>query len=202
MTWWTLSARKPRRDYNLASGLTEDVESHDSVWTMTRARLPWLLIGLVGGLGAAAVIGNFEGDLANLPKMAFFIPLIAAMGGNVGVQSSAIIVQGLAGKANMGSLFPRLMKELSVGIVNGLICGGLIIGASLFLGYGMLLAITVAISLLAVIIVAALIGTFIPLFLDKYKIDPALATGPFITTTNDILGLFIYFMIGRAILGI
>lgn len=190
-----------KEDYNFASGLVEDVESDDSIWTTTRARLPWLLIGLFGGLGAASVIGRFEVELAEVPKMAFFIPLIAAMGGNVGVQSSAIIVQGLASKAAMGGLVKRLIKELGVGLVNGLICGALIVGASLFLGYETNLAITVAVALLSVIVVAALIGTFVPLLLDKYKIDPALATGPFITTTNDILGLFIYFTIGSLLLG-
>lgn len=191
-----------KEDYNLASGLVDDVESTDTIWATTRARLPWLLIGLFGGLAAASVIGRFESELNALPTMAFFIPLIAAMGGNVGVQSSAIIVQGLASKSQMGSLFNRLVKELGVGLVNGVICGALIIGASLFLGYETNLAIVVAVALIAVIIVAALVGTFVPLLLDKYKIDPALATGPFITTTNDILGLFIYFTIGRLLLGI
>ncbi len=190
-----------KEDYNLASGLVEDVESDDSIWTTTRARLPWLLIGLFGGLAAASVIGVYEEDLGNLPKLAFFIPLIAAMGGNVGVQSSAIIVQGLASNSDMGSLVSRLIKELGVGVLNGVICGLVIIGASLFLGYATDLALVVASSLILVIIVAALVGTFVPLFLNKYKIDPALATGPFITTTNDILGLFIYFIISRMLLG-
>lgn len=191
-----------KEDYNFASGLVEDVESDDTILTTTRARLPWLLIGLFGGLAAASVIGRYESELAALPTMAFFIPLIAAMGGNVGVQSSAIIVQGLASKSQMGSLFSRLVKELGVGLLNGIICGALIVGASLFLGYETDLAVVVAVALISVIIVAALVGTFVPLLLDKYKIDPALATGPFITTTNDILGLFIYFSIGRVLLGI
>ena len=190
-----------KEDYNFASGLVEDVESDDSIWTSTRARLPWLLIGLFGGLAAASVIGRFEYELEEVPKMAFFIPLIAAMGGNVGVQSSAIIVQGLASKAPMGSLLKRLFKELGVGLLNGVICAAVIVGSSLFLGYETDLALTVAVALISVIVVAALIGTFVPLFLDKYNIDPALATGPFITTTNDILGLFIYFSIGRMLLG-
>lgn len=191
-----------REDYAFASGLTEEVETHHKMRTIVRARLPWLVIGLVGGLAAASVIGRYEADLAAIPKLAFFIPLIAAMGGNVGVQSSAIIVQSLASKTPMGSVSKRLFKELGVGVINGVILGGLIIGSSLFLGYGTMMAITVAVSLVSVIIVAALIGTFVPLLLDKYKIDPALATGPFITTINDILGLFIYFSIGRLILGI
>lgn len=189
-------------DYNLASGLTDGVDQTDSVFTITRARLPWLIIGLVGGLLAASVIGRYEGDLALLPQMAFFIPLIAAMGGNVGVQSSAIIVQGLATQTLMGSTLTRLLKELSVALINGVILAALIIGAGLFLGYSTALSLTVAVALLSVIIAAALIGTFVPLILNNYKIDPALATGPFITTLNDILGLFLYFQIGRLILGV
>lgn len=190
-----------KEDYNLASGLTDEVESDDNVMTITRARLPWLIIGLVGGILAASVIGRYEDAIDTLPKMAFFIPLIAAMAGNVGVQSSAIVVQALASKSLMGNLADRLLKEVGVALLNGAICGVLIIGASLFLGYGTELALTVGISLLSVIIVAALIGTFTPIVLDKYKVDPALATGPFITTMNDILGLFIYFSIGKLLLG-
>jgi len=157
---------------------------------------------LVGGLLAASVIGRYETDLELLPQMAFFIPLIAAMGGNVGVQSSAIIVQGLASQADMGNILARLLKELGVGLLNGIILGITIIGAGLLLGYSTLLSLTVAVSLVSVIVAAALIGTFVPLFLDRYKIDPALATGPFITTLNDILGLFLYFQIGRLLLGL
>jgi|TARA_R110002096_G_scaffold126532_3_gene273662 magnesium transporter len=190
-----------KEDYNLASGLTDEVESDDGIITITRARLPWLLIGLFGGIMAASVIEQFDGALASVPKMLFFIPLIAAMGGNVGVQSSAIVVQALASKSFMGNISDRLFKEIGVALLNGAICGLLIIGASLFLGYGIDLALTVGFSLLAVILVAALVGTFVPIVLDKYKIDPAIATGPFITTTNDILGLFVYFSIGRMILG-
>jgi magnesium transporter len=187
-------------DYNLASGLTDEVEEDDSVMAITRARLPWLLIGLFGGLMAASVIGRYEVDIAIIPQMAFFIPLIAAMGGNVGVQSSAIIVQGLASQALSGSTMNRLVKELGVATVNATILAATIVGSSLFLGYSIHLALTVAVSLFAVIIVAALIGTFVPLILNNYKIDPALATGPFITTLNDIIGLFLYFQIGRLIL--
>jgi magnesium transporter len=189
-----------KEDYNLASGLTDEVEEDDSVLAITRARLPWLLIGLFGGLMAASVIGRYEEDIAIIPQMAFFIPLIAAMGGNVGVQSSAIIVQGLASQALSGSTMNRLLKELSVATVNATILAATIVGSSLFLGYSIHLALTVAVSLFAVIIVAALIGTFVPLILNNYKIDPALATGPFITTLNDIIGLFLYFQIGRLIL--
>lgn len=188
------------RDYQLASGISEDVESRDSVLTLTRARLPWLLIGMVGGIGGAYVIGAF--DIQKNAEMALFIPLIAAMGGNVGVQSAAIVVQGLA-SSNMGTqnMFSRLYKELGVGIINGLICGLLILGSSFLLGFGTALSITVSVSLIFVIIFAALFGTFVPLMLNRYRIDPALATGPFITTVNDIIGLMIYFAVGTLIVG-
>ena len=191
------------KDYQMASGITEDVDSSDNIWLITRARLPWLLIGLLGGVFGAGIINGFEITNQNL-QLAFFIPLIAAMGGNVGVQSAAIIVQGLANnslKAN--NLLSRLLKELIVAIINGLICS-LLIFATILLFFpfddGFLLAISVSISLLTVIIFAALFGTFIPIFLYRNRIDPALATGPFITTVNDVFGLFIYFYISIKIL--
>ena len=187
------------KDYQMASGISEDVESSDSVWELTRARLPWLLIGMMGGLLGAKVIGIF--DLENNFELAFFIPLIAAMGGNVGVQSAAIVVQGLANDSlKMENIFQKLVKELGVGMLNGIICSIIILGAAFSLGYGLALSLTVSISLLAVIVFAAVFGTFIPLTLEKYKIDPALATGPFITTVNDVLGLFIYFWIGQLLM--
>ena len=187
------------KDYQMASGITEDVESSDSVWQLTRARLPWLLIGLFGGLLGAKVIGIF--DLKNNFELAFFIPLIAAMGGNVGVQSAAIVVQGLANDTiKINTIFSKLTKELGVALLNGVICSIIIFGATYLLGYPTELSLTVSLSLLVVIVFAALFGTFVPLTLDKYKIDPALATGPFITTVNDILGLFIYFYIGQLLM--
>ena len=187
------------KDYQMASGISEDVESSDSVWAHTRARLPWLLIGMVGGLLGAKVIGIF--DITENFELAFFIPLIAAMGGNVGVQSAAIVVQGLANDSlKLDSILSKLIKELGVGLLNGIICSIIILGAAFSLGYGLTLSLTVSISLLAVIVFAALFGTFVPLTLEKYEIDPALATGPFITTVNDVLGLFIYFWIGQMIL--
>ncbi len=187
------------KDYQMASGISEDVEASDSVWTLTRARLPWLLIGMIGGMLGAEVIGIF--DIRKNFELAFFIPLIAAMGGNVGVQSAAIVVQGLANDSlKMDNIFQKLIKETGVGLLNGIICSLIILAAAFGLGYGMALSLTVSISLLAVIVFAALFGTFVPLTLEKYKIDPALATGPFITTVNDVLGLFIYFWIGQAIL--
>ena len=188
-------------DYNKASGISEQVDASDNVLTLTRARLPWLLIGLMGGIMGAEVIGIF--DIKNNIELAFFTPLIAAMGGNVGVQSAAIIVQGLASNnLGMDSLAQRLIKELGVALLNGIICSGLIMIITSLIGYPNSISFTVSISLMAVVIFAALFGTFIPLVLDKYKIDPALATGPFITTVNDVLGLFIYFMIGKLFLNL
>ena len=188
------------KDYQMASGISEDVESSDTTWELTRARLPWLIIGMIGGLLGAKVIGIFDLSGENF-ELAFFIPLIAAMGGNVGVQSAAIVVQGLANDSlKMENIFQKLVKELGVGLLNGIICSIIILGAAFSLGYSLALSLTVSISLFAVIVFAAVFGTFIPLTLEKYNIDPALATGPFITTVNDVLGLFIYFMIGQAIL--
>ena len=188
-------------DYNKASGISEQVDASDNIVTLTRARLPWLLIGLMGGIMGAEVIGIF--DIENNIELAFFTPLIAAMGGNVGVQSAAIIVQGLASNnLGMDSLAQRLIKELGVALLNGIICSGLIMIITSLIGYPNSISFTVSISLMAVIIFAALFGTFVPLVLDKYKIDPALATGPFITTVNDVLGLFIYFMIGKLFLNL
>ncbi len=190
-----------KEDYNMASGISEQVDSSDNIFTITRARLPWLLIGLIGGVMGAEVIGLF--DIKKNIQLALFTPLIAAMGGNVGVQSAAIIVQGLAGNSlGIDSIGDRMLKEFGVALVNGIICSAVIMGLTFLLGYPSTISLTVSVSLIAVIIFAALFGTLIPLILDKYKIDPALATGPFITTINDILGLFIYFMIGKLFLNL
>jgi len=187
------------KDYQMASGISEGIESNDSIFKLTKARLPWLIIGMIGGLLGAKVIGVF--NLEKNFELAFFIPLIAAMGGNIGVQSAAIVVQGLANKSiGVENISQKLIKELYVGLLNGFICSVIILVSSLILNYKITLSITVSISLLVVIVFAALFGTSIPLILKKYKIDPALATGPFITTFNDILGLFIYFYIGSLIM--
>ena len=189
------------RDYQLASGLTDEVESDDSVYEVTRARIPWLLIGLFGGLIVALIIGKNEEDIKLVPALAFFMPLIAAMAGNVGVQSSAIVVQSLASHRKPENMGKKLIKELSVGLFNGLILSVVMYGSGLLLGYDQLITLTVSISLLTVIVFASLFGTFIPLMLNRFKIDAALATGPFITTANDVIGLIIYFQIGRLIIG-
>jgi len=190
------------KDYQLAAGITEDVEADDTIWEHTRARLPWLFLGLIGGVGAAAIMGGFEEMIEKHAILFFFTPLIAAMAGNVGVQSSAIIVQGLANNDLKGSISNRLLKEFSLSIVNGLILSILLFVFTWFLYSNIQTSSAISISLLAVIIMAGIIGTFIPLFLDKRGIDPAIATGPFITTSNDIFGILIYFMIAKMILGI
>jgi magnesium transporter len=186
------------RDYQLVSGITQDVESSDNAWMLTRARIPWLFIGLFGGIIAALVMQVYEGDLGDFPKMAFFIPLIAAMGGNVGVQSSSIIVQALASNS-MGfeGMGQKLLKELGVAAINGVILSSVIFAYNYFFSDSFALTVTVSTALFAVIIFASMFGTLVPMLLDKFKIDPALATGPFITTVNDIMGLFLYLMIGR-----
>jgi len=190
------------KDYQMASGISGSVDSDDKVLRLTRARLPWLLIGLVGGILVANVISLYEEQLRIDPKLAFFIPLIAAMGGNVGVQSSAIIVQGLANRTiATGGIVARLMKELSVALLNALVCGVLILVYNLTIGSAQPLSFTVSIALFTVIIFAALFGTLTPLLLDRVKVDPALATGPFITTLNDIFGLIVYFVVGRLLYG-
>jgi len=187
------------KDYQMASGISEDIESNDNIFELTRARLPWLIIGMVGGILGAKIIGVF--DLENNFELAFFIPLIAAMGGNVGVQSAAIVVQGLANNnLQSNNISNKLIREFGVGLLNGIICSIIILFVTIILGFSFALSITVSISLLSVIIFAAIFGTFIPLILNKNNIDPALATGPFITTVNDILGLIIYFSIGQTIL--
>lgn len=186
------------KDYQMLSGISEDVESSDNIWQLTRARFPWLLVGMIGGILGAQVIGIFEAE-AN-PAIIAFIPLIAAMGGNVGIQSSAIVVQGIANKTLTGSIASKLTKELGVGVVNGLLCGVLLFFVNLLLGGATDLSFAISISLLCVIIFAAIFGTWIPLVFNKMKIDPALATGPFITTANDIFGLFLYFYICKELI--
>lgn len=186
------------RDYQMASGLSDKVDVSDTVFEVTRARLPWLVIGLFGGLLVAKVISIYESEIAAVTQLALFIPLIAAMGGNVGVQSSAIVVQGLANRSiDFQKLIPRLLKELAVATVSGLICAAIVLVYNIIFEDSLILGFTVGLALLSVIIFAALFGTFVPLMLDKFKIDPALATGPFITTSNDIIGLAIYFMIAQ-----
>jgi magnesium transporter len=179
------------------SGISDDVDSNDKVWRLSRARIPWLLVGMCGGIIGSRIISTYESQLQMHPEMAFFIPLIGAMGGNVGVQSSAIIVQGLANNTLLSdNIAPKLLKELSVGIINGLICSLIICAYSLLIEDWKLAA-TVSVALFTVILCASFLGTFVPLMMNRFKINPALATGPFVTTLNDIIGITIYFLVGR-----
>lgn len=190
------------KDFQLATGTTEIQKFNTNIWKIAKARLPWLFIGLLGGILGAKVISGFEGSISHIPALAFFIPLITAMGGNVGVQSSAIVVQSLAkGDDNLGKIWPKVMKETMVGILNGLLLSLLIFGIAYFFRDAQL-GFVVSISLFTVVLFAAIFGTLIPLLLDRYNIDPALATGPFITTFNDVAGLFIYFSIGVLLYGL
>jgi len=190
-------------DRQAMAGITEDIEEDDSVWMLTRARLPWLLIGMIGGLTGASLIGMFEQNLVLIPAMAFFIPLITATGGNVGVQSSSIVVQSLANRTFFAqNIAYRLLKVLLVGLINGLVLSGIVFGANLFLGQPVQLALVVSIALLSVVLLASVMGTITPLVLDHYNINPAVASGPFITTTNDLLGLAVYFSVASLLYSI
>ncbi len=182
------------KDYQMASGISENVEYSDSVYQLTKARFPWLLVGLLGGITGAKIVGLF-GVIEENPILAYFMPLIAAMGGNVGVQSSAIVVQSIANNSLKGSMVSRLTKELGVGLLNGVLCAVILLMFNLAFNEDLSISYAVSTSLLLVITIAAVSGTWIPLILHKFKIDPALATGPFITTSNDIIGLFLYFTI-------
>ena len=190
------------KDYQMAAGLTQDVDSDDSIFELTKARLPWLFLGLIGGVGAFIIMEGFQDLFSKYASLFFFTPLIAAMAGNVGVQSSAIIVQGLANDDVKGSINSRLLKEMLLAALNGAILA-LFLFLFVWIYEGKIdLALAISVSLVVVIIIAGLIGTFVPLFLNKRGVDPAIATGPFITTSNDIFGILIYFMIAKMILGI
>ena len=197
-----LIKEEAEEDYQLAAGILQDVDVDDSIFELTRARLPWLIVGLIGGIGAAFVMGGFDEILLQHKILFYFTPLIAAMAGNVGVQSSAIIVQGLANDEIKGSINNRLFKETLLSILNGVILAGLLFLFIYFWKREIDIALALSIALVAVVIVAGIIGTFIPLFLNKRGIDPAIATGPFITTSNDIFGILIYFMVAKLILQI
>jgi magnesium transporter len=190
-------------DYLLAAGISNDVEADDSIFELTKARLPWLILGLFGGLGSVFILESYESIMStpSLRALFFYTPLIAAMAGNVGVQSSAIVVQGLANDVIKDSLISRLFKEISLTVLNGIILGGLIILFGLIIEQPIDMSITISVSMIFVIIVAALIGTSVPIILNRFGIDPAIATGPFITTGNDIIGILLFFYIAKIILG-
>ncbi|MBA3985539.1 MAG: magnesium transporter [Flavobacteriales bacterium] len=197
-----LIREEAERDYQLAAGISQDVEADDSFFKQTKARLPWLFLALMGGFIAVKVSGMYEGAKDDFTMLFFFTPLIAAMAGNVGVQSSAIIVQGIANGTLSGSLTKRLLKEIILSLLNGVLLAIILLfGSHFLLGYDYIIGITVSVALIAVMAIASLVGTFVPITLNKYGIDPALATGPFITTSNDIFGILIYFSIAKLILG-
>ncbi|WP_258103388.1 magnesium transporter [Marinoscillum sp. MHG1-6] len=182
----------------IMAGISSDVEEDDSVWDLSKARLPWLIIGMAGGFLGAQFLGLFEGDIAIIPALAFFIPLITATGGNVGIQSSSIVVQSLANpNVFAGTMLQRLFKVLLVAIVNGVILALMVFGAVMLVNKNQELAMTVSLALFSVVLLASFMGTVTPLILDKFGINPALASGPFITTANDLLGLAVYFSVAH-----
>lgn len=186
-----------QEDIQVMAGISEDVEEDDSVWLLVRSRLPWLIGGMVGSFLAAKIIDRFDDTIAILPAISAFIPLIGSTGGNVGIQSSSLIVQSLADKSGLDTtLGKRLQKVLLVALINALIAAIFAFGCSLLVDSGeIMLSTTVSISLFAVVMLASLMGTITPLVLNQLKINPAVASGPFITTTNDILGYGVYFLI-------
>ncbi len=182
------------RDYQLASGLSQDVESDDSVIRQTSARLPWLIIGMLGGIGNSMILGNFDSTFAQYPEMALYIPLIGGTGGNVGTQSSALIVQGLANSSlNAKDVYRQVLKESVVALINASIIS-LLVYVYNVIRFGATATVTysVSISLFAVVMFASTFGTLVPMTLERLKIDPAIATGPFIAITNDIIGMLLY----------
>ena len=189
-------------NYQLAAGITQNVDSDDNIWKLTKARLPWLLLALVGSFVAVNISQSFSNAMNLYPQLFFFTPLVAAMAGNVGVQSSAIIVQGLANSNISGSIWKRLGKEMLLALLNSTLLAFVLLLATHFLmSTSYEISSTIVLALVIVMILASLIGTFIPIMLHKYGVDPAIATGPFITTSNDIFGLLIYFSIAKMILG-
>ena len=198
-----LIKEEAEKDYQLAAGISNDVEANDGIFELTKARLPWLFLGLLGGLGGVFILQDFEKimELPELRSLFFYTPLIAAMAGNVGVQSSAIIVQGLANNVVRGSLLPLLFKEIGLGLINGLALGLILILFGFIINQDLIISLTIAGAMMGVIIIAALVGTFVPIILNKRGIDPAIATGPFITTANDIFGIFFFFYMAKVFLG-
>ncbi|TDL99864.1 MAG: magnesium transporter [Flavobacteriaceae bacterium] len=190
------------KDYQLASGISGDIDSRDSLTDSIKARLPWLLIGMIGGVLSSQILKTNQDTMSLYPLLILFIPLIGATAGNVGVQSSAIVVQGLANGTLNKDIWLNLIKEASIALVSGLFLSFVIFLYNYYANGDMGVALSVSMSLFLVVIVSASIGTIIPLLLNKYGIDPALATGPFITTSNDILGVIVYFLTAKLFLGI
>ena len=182
------------RDYQLASGISSDIDADDSIFAQTKARLPWLLIGIVGGIVNSLILGGFEAQIAAVTALAFFIPLIGGTGGNVGVQASAIVVQGLAnGRLELSDFWGQIWRGVRIALLNAIVISGVVFAYIALTEPGdMALVMAVAVSLFAVVIFATVFGTLVPLTLERLKVNPALATGPFIQITNDVVGLLIY----------
>lgn len=189
-------------DMQAMTGISEDVEESDSVYKLSKARLPWLLIGMVGGLVGAGFIGFFEEGLNAVTALAFFIPLITATGGNVGIQSSSLVVQTLANKSIFEeSLGKRFVRVLLVALLNGLVLAFFVFLTIVYIyGEGFNFGAVVSVALFSVVVLASFMGTFTPIVLDKIGINPAMASGPFITTANDLIGLAVYFGIATLLL--
>ncbi len=184
-------------DQQLTAGLTQDVETSDSVFVQSKARLPWLIIGMLGGIGSSLLLNCFTNTLGNHPEMALFIPLLAGMGGNVGTQSSAIAVQGLANNSlNSKHIFRHILKEMVVAIINATILSLMVYIYNFFM-YGAVDIVTLAVplSLFVVVLFASGFGTLIPMVLERIDINPAVATGPFIQIINDLSGMTFYMII-------
>lgn len=185
-----------QEDLGQIAGTGDEEVLETSVFKASRDRLPWLLLGLGGGMLAALVMRSYETDISELPVVAYFIPLVAALGGNIAIQSSSLVVRGLAtGEIRTSDLFKRTWKELKVGFLNGLICSILLVGLAWWLTDEMIIGITSGAALIVVVCLAAFVGTSIPILLKRMNMDPAVATGPFITTANDLLGIVIYLAI-------
>ena len=189
------------KDYQLAAGITQDVEANDSVIELTKARLPWLLIGMFIEIIASFVLKGNEAAFQKYSTLIIFVPLLSATAGNIGVQASAIVVQGLANGTLKEFSRGYFTKELTVSMISGTIISMLLLIYHSVMYQQYLVGIAISTSIIVVILFAATLGTLVPLFLHKNKIDPAIATGPFITTTNDVFGIIIYFSIAKLILG-
>lgn len=191
------------RDYQLASGLSSDVDADDTILAQVKARIPWLLVGIGSGILASVILGTFQDQLAAVTTLALFIPIIGGTGGNVGVQASAIVVQSLAnGSLEVKQFASQLGKEVLIGLLNASIIAGVILCYNLIaLPSNLAVTLSVACSLFIVVMFATLLGTVVPLTLEKLHINPALATGPFIQISNDIFGLIIYVGIATWFLG-
>ena len=180
-------------DISLMGGVMHQEITEASYVKISKARLPWLIAGLFGGLMAAVVINRFEHSIEKLIALAFFFPVIMAMGGNTGTQAATVAVRGLAtGDISLVNVWKRLWVEMKVAMTNGLICG-VLLGAVVYLWIGNIgLGCVIAVALMIIVLISGFIGAAVPLALKRMNIDPALATGPFVTTSNDILSLLIY----------